>query len=87
MAHKRVSQKGFPFSFFNNFISCFQKRQNKDVPCSSTNADADQQCSSVPLDQLPLNTLVIVASQLPFKDFKKVGSISKQFGKVSGEKF
>ncbi|KAI3419696.1 hypothetical protein GPALN_004126 [Globodera pallida] len=57
-----------------------RKRQNKDLPCSSTNADADQ--CPFPLEQLPLNTLVIVASQLPFKDFKNVGMISKQLNRA-----
>ncbi|KAL3111223.1 hypothetical protein niasHT_011584 [Heterodera trifolii] len=55
-----------------------RKRQNKDAPCSSTNSDLVNQCS-FPIDQLPLNALVIVASQLPFKDFKRIGTISKQF--------
>ncbi|KAL3082134.1 hypothetical protein niasHT_037024 [Heterodera trifolii] len=58
-----------------------RKRQNKDAPCSSTNSDLVNQCS-FPIDQLPLNALVIVASQLPFKDFKRVGTISKQFNRA-----
>ena len=81
---EQLQKGGFCFvSLMQIFPTFLQKRQLAKAASSSQTSTPNKNDSPLQLDQLPLNTLVIVASQLPFDDFKRIGFVSKKLNSVS----